>query len=135
MYYQALSESGEQNRADEFYSSISFTLSGYEKVLIALSSPFSPDRIVTSLEELYSEEGISAHFKEMMKRVIPLFIEKKEEKMLLNLLSYGDGGDNSYALYMGDVYFSLGRLDEASFYWNKASSDFPVQARIRIRNL
>lgn len=135
LYYQALVENGDYDRADEFYQSISLGLTGYEKALIALSGRYSSEKMVNALEELYSQEGISEHFKTLMKRTIPLFIEKGDQRMLLNLVSYGDSSDSSYALYVGDLYFSLGMLEEASLYWNKASDDFPVQSRIRIRNL
>lgn len=134
-YYRALIAEGELERADSFYQAVLPTLSPYALALMNVRSRSSSDRITASLENLYDVSGLSAEFISLMEEAIPLFIRRGDQSMLLSLIDYGYAGDSYYALYIGDLFFSLGRLDDAAKYWAAAMDSYPLQYGIRIQSL
>ncbi len=134
-YYSALVSSDNMEMADDFFEAISPTLSEYDKTFFTISAERDSDRIVTSLESLYAFSGLDNSFISMMEKAIPLLIKRGDAAMLLNLISYGSGDSPEYSLYIGDVYFALGDMKEASAYWLKAMEAYPVQSDIRLRSL
>lgn len=134
-YYHALLKTGNEDRADRFYYAITPGLSAFDLALMNIRAEASSDRIVSSLETLYEDSGLTGNFTRLMSEAIPLLISRREGQMLLNLVSYGYADDPAYALLIGDLMLSLGRRDEASEYWRFASKDYPVQADIRFRSL
>ena len=134
-YYSALVSSDNIERADDFFEAISPTLSEYDKAFFAISAERDSDRIVASLESLYAFSGLDNSFISIMEKAIPLLIKRGDAAMLLNLISYGSGDSPEYSLYIGDVYFALGDIKEASTYWLKAMEAYPVQSDIRLRSL
>ena len=132
LYYRALYSNNLFERARDFYYAIENSLSPYEKAVINIRSNADSNLIVSSLEALYSFSGLDSSFISLMKRAIRMFIQRGDQAMLLDLIGYGDGSDPSYEILIGDLMFSLGKLDSAASYWLKAASSYPRQAELRL---
>lgn len=134
-YYQELVISGDVNAAEEFFQTISGSLSASEIAMMNIVSEAPSGKILSSLESLYSSEGLSSGFIEAMKLAIPLFINRHDGIMLCELAGYGDASDPAYALSLGDLMYSINDMEMARRFWLDASEAFPMQTDFRLREL
>lgn len=125
-YFTALMDDGRYDEASRLYNEIRGSLSAKSAAQMLLKTSASSSLIVSNLQQWYAEEGLSDELVDTVISTISLLNTRGEGSLILQLaLDIDDGNTPRLSLAIGDLYYSLGYVQVARQYWNKARSAFP----------
>lgn len=125
-YFSALMESGRYDEATALYNEIRTDLSDQSAAQMLINTGASSSLIVSNLELWYSADGVSDTLIDSVINAISMLNIRGEGELILPLaLQIDDGSAPRLSLAIGDLYYSLGYIQVARQYWNKARNAFP----------
>lgn len=132
--YKVLNDNKLYTKANTFLNEIYTSLSTLEYVFCMINGGASVDRIISGIEELYAEEGVSDNLLSVLRLLLPKLVEDGNYSTIESFLVRTFNGDPDYGVIIGDFYYDIKNLDKMNYYWNFALSSYPeaIQTRLKI---
>lgn len=126
-YYKVLNDNELFTAASKHLSEISGTLSPGEVAFAVINGNAPTWQILSSLDNLYTKEGVSKDFVSAIKLALPIVVSRDGIDYIPILLKDTYDGSADYSIVLGDFYYAIGEDELAIKYWSNAAPIYPKE--------
>lgn len=130
-YYKILNDNSLFTAASKHLAEISPQLTPGEAVFAVINGNAPTWQILSSLDNLYSIEGVSKDFVSAIKLALPIVVSRDGLEYIPILLKDTYDGSADYSIVLGDFYYAVGDNASAIKYWSNAAPIYPDLIRER----
>ena len=130
--FKIITSLGRESEEEEMRRELEATLSPYNYCFALLNAKSSSSNLISGLELLHENEGISTNFLYVVDKVFNLISTREDRGAIDSFIENTFDGNAQYALIIGDYYYKTNDNEKALSYWQKASSIYPNAYKTRL---